>query len=204
MEAKAHWEKIYRTKSLTEVSWYQSRPQISLDLIQRTGVDENAPIIDVGGGASILIDHLLDNGYRDLTVLDISFAALDLARARLGQRATMVKWIEADVTNVELRHQHYQVWHDRAVLHFLTDEGARARYVNVVRAAVRPGGHVIVATFAEDGPARCSGLEVVRYSPTRLHEVFGSDFVLEDSTREVHQTPFGTEQEFVYCHFRKA
>lgn len=204
METKMHWEQIYRTTAPTGVSWYQSHPQLSLEYIQRAGADENGPIIDVGGGASTLIDHLLDIGYRDLTVLDISLVALGLARERLGQRAALVKWIEADVMNVNLPRQHYQIWHDRAVFHFLTDAAVRARYIGVVRDAVKPGGNVIVATFAEDGPQRCSGLEVMRYSPTGLHDTFGGDFELVDSASEAHQTPFGTEQKFIYCYCRKA
>jgi 2-polyprenyl-3-methyl-5-hydroxy-6-metoxy-1,4-benzoquinol methylase len=203
METKTHWEKVYHTKTATQVSWYQLHPSLSLQHIQNTGVGKTGHIIDVGGGASTLVDHLLDDGFHHVAVLDISAAALEAAQLRLGQRAASVEWLEADITQTTLAHHKYDVWHDRAVFHFLTDGHDRQRYVNAVREAVKPGGHVIVATFASDGPDHCSGLEVVRYDPESLHNEFGADFDLLDSAREEHHTPFGTQQKFIYCYCRR-
>lgn len=203
MENKTHWEKIYHRKETTQVSWYQLHPYLSLQYIQKTGVGKSGHLIDVGGGASTLVDHLLDAGFQHVTVLDISVEALERVQQRLGQRAGSVTWLEADITQTTLPHHQYEVWHDRAVFHFLTEPQDRQRYVNAVLEAVRPGGHVIVATFASDGPERCSGLEVARYDSQSLHSEFGTDFELLDSTREEHQTPFGTQQKFIYCYCRK-
>jgi 2-polyprenyl-3-methyl-5-hydroxy-6-metoxy-1,4-benzoquinol methylase len=203
MNAKIHWQHIYETKAPTQVSWYQEHAQFSLQFIQKTGIQRTGHIIDVGGGASTLVDDLVSAGFQHITVLDISATALQLARERLGARAVDVNWIEADITRADLPHQAYDVWHDRAVFHFLTQPSDRQRYINTVRHAVRTGGHVILATFAPDGPDRCSGLDVVRYSPESLHGEFGESFELVDSSRETHRTPFGTEQKFVYCYCRK-
>jgi len=203
MENKTHWEHIYHTKESTQVSWYQRHPRLSLQYIQNTGVGKSAHIIDVGGGTSTLVDHLLDNGFQHITVLDIAAAALEVAQQRLGQRATLVTWLEADITQTTLPHHEYDIWHDRAVFHFLTKAQDRQNYINTVKEAVKPGGHVIMATFANNGPERCSGLEVARYDPQSLHNEFGTDFELLDSTREEHHTPFGTEQKFIYCYCRK-
>jgi SAM-dependent methyltransferase len=203
MDAKTHWEQIYTTKAPTQVSWYQEHPQLSLGLIQRTGIPRTSPIIDIGGGTSTLVDDLLAAGFLSVTVLDISAAALRLTRQRLGAHADTVTWIEADITQTALPHQAYAVWHDRAVFHFLTHPADRQRYIATVREAVQPGGHVIVATFAPDGPNRCSGLEVMRYSPDSLHREFGYGFTLVASTSETHHTPFGTEQQFMYCYCRR-
>ncbi len=203
MENKTHWEQIYQTKESAQVSWYQLHPQLSLKYIQNTGSPRTAHIIDVGAGASTLVDHLLDDGFQHITVLDISAAALAVAQQRLAQRAGAVTWLEADITQTTLPHHEYDVWHDRAVFHFLTERADRQRYVNAVKTAVKPGGHIIVATFASDGPERCSGLEVARYDPQSLYHEFGPDFELLNSTRELHQTPFGTEQKFMYCYCRK-
>ena len=203
MQNKAHWEHIYHTKDCAQVSWYQLRPSLSLQHIKNTGVGETGRIIDVGGGASTLVDHLLDDGFQYVTVLDISEAALEVAQQRLSQRAALVTWMEADITQITLPHHEYDIWHDRAVFHFLTNAQDRQRYVNAVREAVKPGGHIIVATFASDGPDHCSGLEVARYDPESLYNEFGTDFELLDSTHEEHQTPFGTEQKFIYCYCRK-
>jgi len=199
MDSKAHWEQVYRTKRPAEVSWYQSHILRSLDLIRRVSPPPKGPIIDVGGGASTLVDDLLDAGYRDLTVLDLSTTALAAARTRLGPRAAAVQWMDADVLEAPLPRAHYNVWHDRAVFHFLTAEADRARYVAQVRAAVRPGGYVLVATFADDGPTRCSGLEVARYTPESLHAEFGAAFRLLTSEREEHLSPGGVRQAFIYC-----
>jgi 2-polyprenyl-3-methyl-5-hydroxy-6-metoxy-1,4-benzoquinol methylase len=203
MNAKIHWQHIYETKVPTQVSWYQEHARFSLQFIQNTGVQRTGQIIDVGGGASTLVDDLITAGFQRITVLDISTTALELARERLGARASDVNWVEADMTQVELPHQAYDVWHDRAVFHFLTQVADRQRYINTVRHAVRTGGHVILATFAPDGPDRCSGLDVVRYSPESLHGEFGETFELVDSSPETHHTPFGTEQRFIYCYCRK-
>ena len=202
MEIKSHWENIYQTKAPTQVSWYQEHARLSLRLIADTGIDRADPIIDVGGGTSTLVDDLLADGYQHLTVLDISASALQTAQQRLGVRATAVTWIEADITQAQLPGQFYAVWHDRAVFHFLTQPHDRQRYIQAVRHAVKPGGHVIVATFALDGPPQCSGLNVTRYNPDSLHHEFGEDFQLLTSTRETHVTPFGTEQKFIYCYCR--
>lgn len=199
MDAKAHWEHVYRTKLPTQVSWFQSHAVRSLELIRRVNPPPDGPIIDVGGGASPLVDDLLDAGYQDITVLDLSPTALVEARARLGARAALVRWVEADILDVPLEMRRYSVWHDRAVFHFLTAPADRARYVAQVRRAVRPGGFVLVATFADDGPTRCSGLEVTRYSADSLHAEFGASFRLLTSEREEHLTPTGARQAFVYC-----
>jgi len=202
MDPKGHWEAIHRTKAPTEVSWYEEHAVRSMDFVRRTAVAKSGRIIDVGGGVSTLVDDLLAAGYEHVTVLDISAAALAVARARLGAAAARVTWIEADVLRVDLPPASYDLWHDRAVFHFLTDPADRARYVDVVRRVVRPEGHVIVATFASDGPLRCSGLEVVRYDAESLHDAFGDDFRLMESARESHVTPAGSEQRFVYCYCR--
>jgi 2-polyprenyl-3-methyl-5-hydroxy-6-metoxy-1,4-benzoquinol methylase len=202
MENKTHWEQIYHTKESAQVSWYQLHPRLSLQYIQNTGISKTAQIIDVGGGASTLVDHLLDDGFQQVTVLDISAAALQITQQRLGQHAGSVTWLEADITQTTLPQHAYDLWHDRAVFHFLTEREDRQRYIHTVKQAVKPGGHIIVATFASDGPERCSGLEVARYDPQSLHDEFGTDFELLDSTREEHHTPFGTEQKFIYCYCR--
>ncbi len=199
MDAKAHWERIYKTKQPHEVSWYQPEATTSLALIRRVAPDASARIIDVGGGASTLVDGLIAAGYREVTVLDLSPASLELARGRLGNSASRVSWLEADVLSAALPPRHFDVWHDRAVFHFLTSAADRANYVDQVRACVRIGGHVLVATFAEDGPERCSGLRVARYSAGALHQEFGGAFRLVGSIRELHLTPSGAQQSFTYC-----
>ena len=203
MNTKTHWEHIYETKAPTQVSWYQKHAQFSLQYIQNTGIRKTGHIIDVGGGTSTLVDDLIADGFQHISVLDVSGAALQLTQQRLGAKVNDVKWIEADITQADLPHQAYDLWHDRAVFHFLTQAEDRQRYVEAVRHSVRKGGHVIVATFAPDGPERCSGLEVVRYSPKGLHSEFGHGFEVVDSARETHHTPFGTEQRFIYCYCRK-
>jgi len=194
-----HWESIYRNREPTAVSWYQREARLSLELIRRVAPDPDAPVLDVGGGASTLVDGLLGAGYGDITVLDLAAAALARAIERLGNRAAQAKWIVADVLDAALPPASCAVWHDRAVFHFLTDARDRARYVAQIKRVVRPGGHVIVASFGPDGPARCSGLEVMRYSSEGLHAEFGAAFRLLDSAREDHRTPDGTVQAFVYC-----
>jgi ubiquinone/menaquinone biosynthesis C-methylase UbiE len=204
MADKTHWENIYSTKNATQVSWFQEHAELSIRFIRETGVEKSAPIIDVGGGASTLIDDLLAAGYGNITVLDISGAALRRAQDRLGDLGLSVTWVEADITQVDLSQNFYDVWHDRAVFHFLTRSEDRLRYVQAVNRSVKAGGHVIVASFGLGGPERCSGLEVVRYSPETMHDEFGNDFELVDSTNETHHTPFGTDQQFIYCYCRKA
>ena len=203
MDPRTHWETIYRTKDVHDVSWFQSEARRSLDLINRISPDRSAAIIDVGAGASVLVDNLLDAGYRDVSVLDLSEAALQISRDRLGPESARVKWMLADVLRVEFDESTYAVWHDRAVFHFLTHATDRQAYVEQVRRAVRPGGHVLVATFAEDGPQSCSGLPVVRYSAEGLHSEFGTDFRLVGSEHEDHRTPRGARQSFLYCLCRR-
>ncbi len=203
MQSKDHWEKVYSTKAEDEVSWFQEHAELSLKLIQGSGVQPSASIIDVGGGASTLVDGLCANGYRSLTVLDLSGAALAKAKARLGERGASVNWLEANVIEAGFPMHRYDVWHDRAVFHFLNTPEERQAYVQAVLRAVKPGGIVIVATFAEDGPARCSGLPVQRYSGDELHAEFGEPFLLLGHEVESHYTPGGNEQKFVYCSCRK-
>jgi ubiquinone/menaquinone biosynthesis C-methylase UbiE len=200
MNTKSHWENVYATKSFDQVSWYREHLNTSLQMIRGTGVSKDAAVIDVGGGSSTLVDDLLVIGFVDVTVLDISGQALKVAKKRLGQRSGKVEWVEGDVTRVELPESRFDVWHDRAVFHFLTDPNDRRKYVELVKRAVKPGGHVIVASFGPGGPTKCSGLDVVRYSSDSMHDEFGDEFMLVDSVGEIHHTPFGTDQEFVYCY----
>ena len=194
---KRHWEEVYESKAAMEVSWYQANPERSLALVQKTAISREAPIIDVGGGASTLVDHLLDAGYTDLTVLDLAAAALKQAQARLGARAHGVDWLVADVMRFEPRRR-YRLWHDRAVLHFLTEPADRERYIQVLRRALEPGGHVIIAAFGPDGPMRCSGLDIRRYNVDLLKELLGPEFTLQSQELENHQTPTGAVQQFLY------
>lgn len=203
MKEKEHWENVYTNKKSNEVSWFQEHAHRSLKLIQDANLPKTSAIIDVGGGASTLVDDLLDRGYRNLTVLDLSGAALATAKSRLGERAIQVQWIEANILKADLTAQTYDVWHDRAVFHFLTTVEERNTYVETVFKAVKPGGLVIVATFAEDGPTKCSGLPVMRYSAHDLHAEFGAAFQLIHQEKESHLTPGGNEQKFVYCLCRR-
>lgn len=200
MRSKDHWENVYASKSAEAVSWYQPHALQSINLIRNSGVGLGSHIIDIGGGASTLTDDLLALGYRHLSVLDLSGEALAVARKRLGSSASLVNWIEGDITTVELPEHTYDIWHDRAVFHFLTEPVARQTYVKQVMRAVKPGGHVIVATFATDGPTQCSGLPVARYSPEGLYEEFGAPFQLLEHLEENHVTPNGSVQHFIYCH----
>ena len=200
--SREHWEKVYASKTPEEVSWFRPHLERSIAFLEAAGVGRGAAIIDVGGGASTLVDDLLDRGYENVTVLDLSEAALDAARSRLGHRASRVRWLCADVTETPLEPAVYDFWHDRAVFHFLRDAAARGRYVASVRRSLKPGGHVVVATFGPHGPETCSGLEVMRYSPDELHAEFGSEFARLASATERHVTPRGTEQEFIYCYCR--
>jgi SAM-dependent methyltransferase len=194
---KAHWEHVYATKATTSVSWYQPVPERSLEFIRATGEPSAAPILDVGGGASTLVDHLLDAGYSDVSVLDISMGALGHAQARLGDRAARVAWIEADITRFQPTRS-FAIWHDRAVFHFLTNAEDRERYLQVLRKALRAGGQLVLATFGPEGPTRCSGLEVHRYSVPELGAVLGPGFALRAHRIDEHRTPMGTLQQFLY------
>lgn len=200
---QAHWENVYTTKGEKEVSWFQENPAPSLDLIALTGLSDDAAIIDIGGGASRLVDDLLTRKFRRLTVLDLSEAALAAARKRLGDRGADVQWVIADVTKWEPT-QTYDLWHDRAAFHFLTDQADQSAYVDRLKKALRPGGYVIIGTFAPDGPERCSGLPIVRHDATTLAAILGSDFVLIDTRRHDHATPWGAVQRFQFSTFRRA
>ena len=196
-----HWETVYGAKAPDQVSWFRPHLETSLRLIRRaTRGDRSASIIDAGGGASTLVDDLIECGYRNVTVLDISQAALDIAERRLGDAVAAIQWLRADVTESALPARAYDVWHDRAVFHFLTTAEERRAYVRNVATAVRPGGHVIVSTFGPEGPMKCTGLDVMRYDAGSLHDEFGARFRLVESRKEMHDTPFGTQQQFLYCY----
>lgn len=203
MDQRKHWETIYRTRDVHAVSWFQPEARQSLDLITRFAPERGAAIIDVGGGASVLVDNLIQSGYTDITVLDVSETALEISRQRLGKSADMVEWIAGDARDAPLAESGYAVWHDRAVFHFLTARADREAYVTQVERAVRPGGYVLIATFAEDGPATCSGLPVLRYSAEALHSEFGPSFRVVTTAHEEHHTPAGREQSFLYCLCRR-
>ena len=199
---RKHWDDVYRTKTPEAVSWYQSRPQVSLDLIAAYAPDRNAAIIDVGGGASMLTDHLLDAGYGDLSVLDISLAGLAHLKERLGARGDRVDWIAADVTQWKPA-RHYDLWHDRAVLHFLTEPDDQKVYAENMRAALARGGIAIIAGFAPDGPSKCSGLPVVHHDQVSLARLLGDGFAMLEMRDETHRTPWNAEQAFRYHIFRR-
>jgi ubiquinone/menaquinone biosynthesis C-methylase UbiE len=204
MGDKAHWEHIYDTKQLDQVSWYREHLDNSLKMILQTGVPKYASIIDVGGGSSTLVDDLLDHGFSDISVLDISGSAIAASKERLGACGSQVHWIETDITTVELPENHFDVWHDRAVFHFLTNAEDRRKYVELAMRSIKHGGHIIVASFGLEGPEKCSGLDVVRYTPETMHDEFGNAFEFVDCIDEIHHTPFGTTQTFIYCYCRKA
>jgi 2-polyprenyl-3-methyl-5-hydroxy-6-metoxy-1,4-benzoquinol methylase len=202
VNVKTHWEKVYTTKTPDQVSWYRPHLETSLTLIERAARGVLASIIDVGGGESTLVDDLLARGYQNITVLDISQTAIDVTKERLKAAAERVHWIITDVTKADLAPSAYDVWHDRAVFHFLTSIEQRVAYVRNVARAVKMGGHVIVGTFGPEGPTRCSGLDVMRYDAEALHDQFGTRFWLVESSKELHRTPFGTTQQFLYCYCR--
>ena len=204
MDDGNHWDQVYERRAPDQVSWYRPHLERSIALVEQAHLPAEAAIIDVGGGTSTLVDDLLDRGYSRLTVLDISPKAIATARARLGDRAAAVSWLTGDITRAELPPNEFDFWHDRAVFHFLRDELSRGQYLAAVRHALKPGGHVVVATFGPEGPERCSGLEVMRYSADDIHDQFGREFRKIASFTEVHQTPGGTEQEFVYCYCKMA
>jgi trans-aconitate methyltransferase len=197
---QAHWQNVYATKAEKEVSWFQENPAPSLDLIAASGISSDAAMIDVGGGASRLVDSLIEKGFRRITILDLSAKALEEAKKRLGHRGDEVDWIVADVTAWEPSNT-YDLWHDRAAFHFLTESMDRDAYVARLKKAVRPGGHVIIATFAPDGPERCSGLPIMRYDPESLASTLGPAFELAESRKHDHLTPGGNTQRFQFSRF---
>ena len=202
MNRTEHWNHVYQTKASDDVSWFQAQPATSLRLIEACGVGKGDGIIDVGGGASVLVDFLLDAGYSQLAVLDISAAALDHAKGRLGARADAVYWFAADVTTFVPTRQ-FGLWHDRAVFHFLTDKGDRQKYVETMKRTLIPEGHVVIATFAIDGPEKCSGLDVCRYDAPAMSAELGAEFQLLEQVNETHVTPWSMEQRFSYFRFAR-
>ena len=203
-DRKTHWENIYADKTPLEVSWYQKEPALSLQLIRNTQLTHDAPIIDVGGGASVLVDCMCDEGYSNVAVLDISAKALAYSKVRLGDNADRVEWYEEDVVSFDPPHQ-FSLWHDRAVFHFLTDESDRRNYVNVLKNVLEPKGHLIIGAFAIGGPTKCSGLDIVQYDSKKLIAQLGAGFELIEERSEIHITPTSMEQKFAYFRFmRKA
>jgi SAM-dependent methyltransferase len=200
MDTRNHWDNIYATTTPETVSWYRPHLETSIALIERAASGHSASIIDVGGGESTLVDDLLTRGYENLTVLDVSQTAVDVTKKRLGLAAERIHWLVADITEVQLPPHTYNVWHDRAVFHFLTAAEQRAAYVRQVARAVKPGGHIIIGTFGPEGPTKCSGLDIVRYDADSLHAEFGARFQLEESSKELHRTPNDTTQQFLYCY----
>lgn len=198
---QAHWEAVYTSKGEQEVSWFQENPAPSLELIAQAGADLASAIIDIGGGASRLVDHLIERGFEDVTVLDLSGAALDAAKARLGRHAADINWIVADVTTWDPP-KAYDIWHDRAAFHFLTEPGDRAAYIERLKRGLKIGGHAIIATFAPEGPEKCSGLPVVRYDAASLGQTLGQMFKLIHTMRHEHATPWGSHQAFQFAVFR--
>jgi len=200
VERRSHWDTVYNSKASDEVSWFQREPTQSLELLHRFGVTPQSCVIDVGGGDSHLVDHLVHEGLTCLTVLDVSEAALNRAKHRLGASASKVQWLATDVTSAwSLAPTDF--WHDRAVFHFLTESAERARYVERLRQTVKPAGNILIATFAPDGPEKCSGLPIARYSPETLAQELGPDFTLVEHVPESHRTPWGGVQSFIYCVF---
>jgi ubiquinone/menaquinone biosynthesis C-methylase UbiE len=202
MTDKSHWEKIYTDKAVQDVSWYREHLDTSLDLILKCGLALDAKLIDIGGGASTLADDLCKLGYLDVSVLDISKTALEKARQRLGRWADHVTWMEGDITKIQLPVEHYDLWHDRAVFHFLTSSATQDAYVEAATRAVKSGGYIIIATFSPEGPEKCSGLPVQRYDAASLARKF-PNCVLLDERREDHKTPAGVSQSFTYVKLQK-
>lgn len=201
-KSKVHWDNIYRHKSPQEVSWYQQEPTQSLRFIQNTQLNYDEPIIDIGGGASVLVDYLIKQGFANIAVLDISGNALASAQKRLGDDAKKVEWFESDITEFKAPHQ-FSLWHDRAVFHFLTEESDRKRYIQVLNQSLRSGGDLVIAAFALGGPEKCSGLDVVQYDASKLGVELGKDFELVEETGELHLTPSNIEQAFTYYRFTR-
>lgn len=202
MNQKDHWEQVY-SNNPTKMGWYEPHLETSLSWIKGLNLAADAPIIDVGGGASTLVDDLLDAGYGSITVLDIAINALDTARKRLGRKAQQVIWLKGDITSVDLKPNSFELWHDRAVLHFLREPEQQKKYRDNLLQALKPGGHLIIGIFAPEAPPSCSGLLVQRYSPGELGQMLGRGLELERHQKELHITPDGTEQMYLYCHFRR-
>jgi 2-polyprenyl-3-methyl-5-hydroxy-6-metoxy-1,4-benzoquinol methylase len=201
-DRKSHWEKIYQTKDLKEVSWYQPTPTTSLEFLKQFNVPVTAKIIDVGGGDSLLVDHLLNLGYQNITVLDISEAAIEKAKLRLGSKALKVKWIVADAANFKPTEQ-YDFWHDRAAFHFLTNEHDINNYINTIQNFIKPNAILVIGTFSEQGPEKCSGIEIKQYSETSMTSRLKNFFEKIKCISVDHITPFNTVQNFIFCSFRK-
>ena len=201
-DRKKHWENIYTTKEPTEVSWYQPRPATSLDLIKTLQLPTTAKIIDVGGGDSLLVDHLLDLGYTEITVLDISAVAIEKAKYRLGEKAQQVIWIVSDVTEFKPATK-YDCWHDRAAFHFLTTEKDIETYIHLAEKNINPGGYLLIGTFSTEGPTKCSGIQIKQYSEASMTEIFSKSFKKMQCMHIDHRTPFGTNQNFIFCYFRR-
>lgn len=201
-DRQKHWENIYQTKQLKEVSWFQPTPTTSLEFISEQNIPTTAKIIDIGGGDSFLADCLLDKGYKDITVLDISQAALNRAKERLGDRADRVKWIVADAANF-VPTEKYDLWHDRAAFHFLTNEQEINNYIDTIQKSLTPNGLVVIGTFSEQGPKKCSGIEIKQYSEISMTELFAPYFEKINCKTVDHKTPFDTVQNFIFCSFRK-
>ncbi len=203
MSGKQHWQQVYSTKSTDKVGWYAPHLTTSIKWITSLNLDLDDPIIDVGGGASTLVDDLLDKGYRDLSVLDLSDRAMSVVRERLGTSESQISWFPGDVTEVELPASHFELWHDRAVFHFLVEPGQQMKYMEKLLHALKPGGHVIIGVFELEAPPQCSGLPVQRYSLEKLSAIFGAKFKLERHHKELHKTPSGVEQQYLYCQFQR-
>jgi len=202
MSGKSHWDTVYEGKADNEVSWYQSKPKLSLSFIRHSGVSRSGSIIDVGGGASLLVDCLVQDGFENITVLDISGAALRVAEKRLGENEKSVDWVEADITQFQCA-QTFDLWHDRAVFHFLTQASDRKKYIDLLHKVMKPGGHLIIAAFAIGGPEKCSGLDIVQYDAAKLSRELGETFILVEQANEAHITPGGKMQAFGYYRFKK-
>lgn len=203
MNQRDHWERIYSTKPVERLGWFEPHLQTSLSWIKQSGLPADAPIIDVGGGASTLVEDLLQAGFRAITVLDLSAQALSRAKARLGANAERVTWLVGDITTVDLHARSFELWHDRAVFHFLTAPEQQRKYRDNLLKALKPGGHLIIATFALEAPPTCSGLPVQRYSVEQLEHTLGAEFALTRHQKELHLTPGGVEQMYLYCHFHR-
>jgi len=204
MNRKEHWEQVYSTRLADELGWYKPRLDTSLSWITDIGLEKGAPIIDVGGGASTLIDDLLHAGHESITVLDIADSALAASRERLGDQSHLIMWLCGDITSYQLPPGRFELWHDRAVFHFLTEADQQQAYLDNMRAALNPGGHVIIGAFAPEAPAKCSGLPVQRYNLEQLTRRFGDEFELIRHQKELHITPGGVEQMYLYARFQRS
>lgn len=203
MNQKDHWEQTYSSRSAESLGWYKPHLQTSLSWITALKLPINASIIDIGGGASTLVDDLLEAGYQSINVLDISENALSAAKTRLGEKAQLINWVVGNITSVELPPQHYELWHDRAVFHFLTEHEQQCQYRDGLLSALKPGGHLVIGTFAPEAPPKCSGLPVQRYDLELLQNTLGDEFELKRHEKEMHITPGGVEQMYLYCYFQK-